>query len=70
MTIHMSKHRLGEHDKSLVQAELNGHVSVIHQLLKEIDGKTRGLPSEMKVIEQAPSKTSLLPEQSKIPVRP
>jgi hypothetical protein len=73
MTIHMSRHRLGEHDKALVQAEVVGRVDVIHQLLKEIDGTTRGLPPHAlppgEVIDGTARPTSLLPDPAKIPER-
>lgn len=68
MTIHLSKHLLGEHDKALITATHASRVEVIHQLLREIDGQSKGLPTFANQSEP-PKMLDLLPDPSKVPER-
>lgn len=68
MTIHMSKHRLGEHDRNLVESKSVSRVEVIHQLLREIDGTTKGLPSfPQQAAPTGAPEMMLLPDPTKVP---
>lgn len=68
MTIHMSKHLLGQHDRALLEGKFTSQVDVIHQLLREIDGQSKGLPTFAKENEP-PKMLDLLPDPSKVPER-
>lgn len=46
MTIHMSKHLLGERDKVDVEHDHGGQINVLHALWASIDGTSRGLPCD------------------------
>lgn len=71
MTIHMSKHQLGEHDRALVNHNHTGQVDLVHQLLQAIDGTTRGLPNAPKTVAAEPRQpSSLLPDRASVPERP
>ena len=64
MTIHMSKHQLGEHERTFQKTEVS--YNPIKELLAKIDGKTRGLPAHLQ--EQGTEHhPQLLPDQSLIP---
>lgn len=63
MTKHLSAHLLGEFDPTMT-INNNTQVNIVGQLLAEIDGTTRSLPSEQQRQALPPPAPNALPDQN------